>query len=43
MPRPSKPWLRAQTGWWMVKLGGKQQKLAHGKKNKKAALTKFMS
>ncbi len=41
MPRPSKPWFRTATGWWMVKLGGKQHKLAKGRKNKKAATAKF--
>ncbi len=41
MPRPNKPWFRAQTGWWMVKLGGKQHKLVQGRKNKKDAITKF--
>lgn len=41
MSRPNKPWFRAQTGWWMVKLGGKQHKLVQGRKNKKDAVTKF--
>lgn len=41
MPRPNKPWFRAATDWWMVKIDGRQQKLAKGKKNKSAALKKF--
>jgi hypothetical protein len=30
MARPAKPWWRKQTGWWMVKIGGKQAKLLEG-------------
>ena len=41
MPRPNKPWFRAATDWWMVKIDGRQMKLAKGKKNKTAALKKF--
>ena len=41
MPRPNKPWFRAATDWWMVKIDGRQLKLAKGKKHKTAALKKF--
>ena len=41
MARPHKIWFRMQTGWWMVKIAGKQTKLAEGKKNKKVAQDKF--
>ncbi len=30
MPRPSAPWYRAATGWWMVTLGGEKIKLLKG-------------
>ena len=30
MARPQKPWHRKQTGWWMVKIDGKQEKLIRG-------------
>lgn len=30
MARPAKPWWREQTGWWMVKIAGKQVKLLQG-------------
>ncbi len=30
MARPGKAWYREQTGWWMVKLNGKQTKLVQG-------------
>ena len=33
MARPSRPWHREQTGWWMVKIGGKQTKLVQGPKD----------
>src|SRR5262245_29411017 len=33
MARPGKPWYRKQTGWWMVKLNGKQTKLLEGPKD----------
>jgi len=39
--KPTKPWFRKQTGWWMCTLGGKQHKLARGKLNKHAAEVKF--
>jgi integrase len=41
MPRTPRPWFRKQTGWWMVILDGRQQKLAEGRQNKKAAIEKF--
>ena len=41
MPRPSKPWYRAQTGWWMAIIGGKWHKLAKGKENQKQAFRRF--
>jgi integrase len=31
MARPPKPWFREQTGWWMVYLNGKAEKLAKDK------------
>lgn len=30
MARPNKVWHRAQTGWWMVKIDGRQEKLIKG-------------
>ena len=33
MARPAKPWWREQTGWWMVKVNGRQTKLVHGPKD----------
>jgi hypothetical protein len=33
MARPNKVWYRAQTGWWMVKIDGKQEKLIQGPKD----------
>jgi len=41
MARRPRPWFRKQTGWWMVTLGGVQQKLAEGRENKKLAEKKF--
>lgn len=41
MPRPNSPWFRKQTGWWYVKIAGKQYKLAKGKGNKKQAVKRF--
>ncbi len=41
MPQTPRPWFRKQTGWWMTQVGGKQQKLAQGKENKRAAEQKF--
>ncbi len=37
MGRIAKPWFYRQTGWWMVWLNGKKEKLAKGRKNQKAA------
>jgi hypothetical protein len=37
MGRTAKPWFYRQTGWWMVWLNGKKEKLAKGRKNRKAA------
>ncbi len=37
MARPHKIWFREGTGWWMVKIGGIQHKLAQGYENKDAA------
>jgi integrase len=37
MSREAKPWFYKQTGWWMAWIGGRKQKLAKGKANKKAA------
>jgi len=37
MGRTPKPWFYHQTGWWMVWLNGKKEKLARGRKNKKVA------
>ena len=42
MGRIAKPWFYQQTGWWMVWLNGKKEKLAKGKKNKKAAEQRFL-
>ena len=33
MSRPQKPWYRKQTGWWMVEISGKQEKLVEGPKD----------
>ena len=41
MARPHKIWFREQTGWWVVKINGKLQKLAQGHDNKPEAETKF--
>jgi hypothetical protein len=41
MSRMPKPWFRQQTGWWMVTLGGKQEKLAKGRDARKLALQRF--
>src|SRR4051794_26159740 len=38
MGRPAKPWWREQTGWWMVKIAGKQTKLVEGPKDEKHRL-----
>lgn len=37
MAQSPRPWFRKQTGWWMAQVAGKQEKLARGKENKKAA------
>ena len=41
MPRQPRPWFRRQTGWWMVQIDGKQEKLAQGRKNKAQAQKKL--
>ncbi len=41
MARPHKIWFRQQTGWWMVKVNGKQVRLAKGRKNKPEAERAF--
>jgi integrase len=41
MPRQPRPWYRAQTDWWMVQVGGQQQKLVKGKGSRRAAQKKF--
>lgn len=41
MPRPSKPWFRKQTGWWMATVAGQSHKLVKGKDNKKEAQRRF--
>lgn len=41
MPRPSKPWFRRQTGWWMCTFHGKKRKLARGIANRKLAKQRF--
>ena len=33
MARPQKPWYRKQTGWWMVEVNGRQEKLVEGPKD----------
>jgi integrase len=33
MSRPARPWHRKQTGWWMVEIDGKQEKLVEGPKD----------
>src|SRR4051812_25750386 len=35
MARPNKVWHRTQTGWWMVKIDGVQEKLIQGPKDEK--------
>src|SRR4051794_20445144 len=37
MPQAPRPWFRKQTGWWMAQVDRKQEKLARGKENKRAA------
>ncbi len=41
MARPHKVWYRKQTDWWMVKIGGKQIKLAKGKDQRAGASSRF--
>lgn len=41
MGRPNKPWYRAQSDSWVVKVGGRQHTLAKGKKNRAAAMRAF--
>jgi hypothetical protein len=43
MARTARPWFRKRTGWWMVTLGGKQQKLAEGRDNRKAAMRGYQA
>ncbi|QJW95420.1 tyrosine-type recombinase/integrase [Frigoriglobus tundricola] len=38
MSRPARPWHRKQTGWWMVEINGKQEKLVEGPKDEKHRL-----
>lgn len=38
MGRPATPWWREQTGWWMVKIAGKQTKLVEGPKDERHRL-----
>ncbi len=42
MGRTPKPWFYRQTGWWMVWLGGKKEKLAKGRKNKSQAQQRLL-
>lgn len=41
MPQSPRPWFRKQTGWWMAQVDHKQEKLAKGKENKRAAEQKL--
>ena len=41
MPRHAHPWFRRSDGWWYIKLGGKLQKLARGRKNRQAAIDRW--
>ena len=41
MARQAHPWFRRSDGWWYVKINGKQQKLAQGRKNNQAALDRW--
>ncbi len=41
MGRPSKPWFRQQTSWWMCMLQGRKRKLVEGKDNKALAEKRF--
>jgi len=45
MARPNKVWYREQTGWWMVKINGKQEKLLqapHDEQHRQLAEEKFI-
>jgi len=39
--RTHKPWYRASHDWWYVEINGKQEKLAKGRENEKAAYDAF--
>ncbi len=41
MPQHAHPWFRRSDGWWYIKLRGKQQKLARGRKNRQAAIDRW--
>lgn len=41
MARKARPWFRQSDGWWYVCLNGKQQRLAQGRRNKRAALQRW--
>lgn len=41
MARQGHPWFRKSDGWWYVKIGGRLHKLARGRENKDAALTRW--
>ncbi|HUY87363.1 MAG TPA: hypothetical protein VMV10_01385 [Pirellulales bacterium] len=41
MARTAKPWFNKQKNCWMVWVNGKREKLAEGKKNKKAASDRY--
>ena len=41
MARKARPWFRQSDGWWYVCVNGKQQRLAQGRKNKRAALQRW--
>ena len=41
MARKARPWFRRSDGWWYVCMNGKQQRLAQGRRNKRAALQRW--
>lgn len=41
MARIARPWFYKQTGWWMVYVNGRKEKLAEGRANKKQALIRL--
>ena len=41
MPRVNKIWFRKDTGWWMVTLGGRKERLVKGRPYRKEAQQKF--